>query len=375
MKNGRSMHRGQVADDVTAPRDVGGQRRDERGYRARGDNEGREWWRPICLLRRTQSPWRTVQAKRPRRSISAAWRDVAPVLGDGPDPHERDDIGSDPACHHIRHIEQRQHQQYPDAEMPLVDSSPQDIHTRPEGMFLNAHHSEQFPSIPENATSMKLIHVSIMRNIYVAQPGELPRIMPKSDELHRAQRSTSPRCGHRTASAATGRTDLRAFRPRAGGLDGFLAVTLPSRHVALNWNVAWAGFDLGLAVVLSLVAYSALRQRAWVATAAGAAAALLIVDAWFDVTTAAPGWDKLEAIVLACTSEIPLRAGMPLDRRKRRPSLGDRPTLRSDRRPPAGANTASLMRMCPSEMRRNLRCIHRALMKKTVVFEDLGRVG
>lgn len=90
---------------------------------------------------------------------------------------------------------------------------------------------------------------------------------------------------------------------------GFLAVTLPSRHVALNWNVAWAGFDLGLAVVLSLVAYGALRQRAWVATAAGAAAALLIVDAWFDVTTAAPGWDKLEALVLAGTSEIPLALG------------------------------------------------------------------
>jgi hypothetical protein len=90
---------------------------------------------------------------------------------------------------------------------------------------------------------------------------------------------------------------------------GFLAVTLPNRHVAQNWNVAWAGFDLGLAVVLSLVAYGALRQRTWVATAAGAAAALLIVDAWFDVTTAAPGWDKLEAIVLACTSEIPLALG------------------------------------------------------------------
>ncbi len=90
---------------------------------------------------------------------------------------------------------------------------------------------------------------------------------------------------------------------------GYLAVSLPKRHVALNWNVAWAGFDLALAVVLSLVAYGALRERAWVQSAAGAASALLIMDAWFDVTTAAPGWDKLEAIVLACTSEIPLALG------------------------------------------------------------------
>src|SRR4051794_19001668 len=61
---------------------------------------------------------------------------------------------------------------------------------------------------------------------------------------------------------------------------GYLAVSLPKRHVALNWNVAWAGFDLALAVVLSPVAYGALRERAWVQSAAGAASALLIMDAW-----------------------------------------------------------------------------------------------
>lgn len=99
------------------------------------------------------------------------------------------------------------------------------------------------------------------------------------------------------------------FALLAGGLllwTGYLAVSLPSRHVAQNWNVAWAGFDLALAIVLALVAYGALRGRTWVQSAAGAAAALLTMDAWFDMTTADQGWDKLEAIVLACTSEIPL---------------------------------------------------------------------
>ena len=87
---------------------------------------------------------------------------------------------------------------------------------------------------------------------------------------------------------------------------GFLAVTLPRRHVAVNWNVAWAGFDVALAVVLFLVAYGALRRRTWVQSAAAAAATLLVVDAWFDVVTAANGWDKVEAVALALSSELPL---------------------------------------------------------------------
>ena len=80
----------------------------------------------------------------------------------------------------------------------------------------------------------------------------------------------------------------------------YLAYSLPHRHLARNWDVAWTGFDA------ALVAYSALRRRAWVQSAASAAATLLLVDAWFDVLTASPGTDRLESLLLSLTSELPL---------------------------------------------------------------------
>lgn len=86
----------------------------------------------------------------------------------------------------------------------------------------------------------------------------------------------------------------------------YLAYSLPHRHLARNWDVAWTGFDAALAVVLLLVAYSALRRRVWVQSAASAAATLLLVDAWFDVLTASPGADRLESLLLSLTSELPL---------------------------------------------------------------------
>ena len=86
----------------------------------------------------------------------------------------------------------------------------------------------------------------------------------------------------------------------------YLAYDLPPRHLARNWDVAWAGFDTLLVVMMFLVAYGTMRSRSWVQGAASATAALLLTDAWFDVLTASPGSDRMEALLLTFTSELPL---------------------------------------------------------------------
>jgi hypothetical protein len=86
-----------------------------------------------------------------------------------------------------------------------------------------------------------------------------------------------------------------------------LNLILPSRHVARHWDVAWTGFDLGLAAGLASVAIAAYRRSAWLTRLAMAAGALLLTDAWFDVLTAGGGGDR--ALSLAGLAvELPLAA-------------------------------------------------------------------
>jgi hypothetical protein len=85
-----------------------------------------------------------------------------------------------------------------------------------------------------------------------------------------------------------------------------LVRTLPSRHAALHWDVAWAGFDVFLALVLSGVAVAAWRRSPWLEGAATAAAALLAVDAWFDILTSSSHLELAMAIGEAVVVELPL---------------------------------------------------------------------
>jgi hypothetical protein len=85
----------------------------------------------------------------------------------------------------------------------------------------------------------------------------------------------------------------------------YLAYSLPSRQVSADSDVAWAGFDVMLLAALASTGYFALRRSRYLATAATAAAALLIVDAWFDVVTTLPG-QRLEPVALAVLVELPL---------------------------------------------------------------------
>jgi hypothetical protein len=87
-----------------------------------------------------------------------------------------------------------------------------------------------------------------------------------------------------------------------------LVRSLPSTHAAAHWDVAWAGFDVGLAFLLLGVAVAAWRRSPWLEGAAAAAAALLVVDAWFDVLTSSTHLELGVAIAEAALVELPLAA-------------------------------------------------------------------
>jgi hypothetical protein len=69
---------------------------------------------------------------------------------------------------------------------------------------------------------------------------------------------------------------------------GYLAASLPDRHVAGQWKAAWVGFDIVLVGFLAGTAWCAWRRRQLLVPAAIITATLLICDAWFDVLRRQP---------------------------------------------------------------------------------------
>ncbi|MEV0282438.1 hypothetical protein AB0I22_39640 [Streptomyces sp. NPDC050610] len=87
-----------------------------------------------------------------------------------------------------------------------------------------------------------------------------------------------------------------------------LALGLPSTTTAAHWSAAWVGLDTLEALALIGTGVLAIRHNRHRAVASGATAALLTVDAWFDVMTAAPGADFATALAMALLVELPLAA-------------------------------------------------------------------
>jgi hypothetical protein len=85
----------------------------------------------------------------------------------------------------------------------------------------------------------------------------------------------------------------------------YIAVSLPSRQLSPNYDLAWAGFDVILAAGLASCAYFALRRSRYLSAASAATAALLVVDAWFDCMTT-PGSDRWRSIAFCFLAELPL---------------------------------------------------------------------
>lgn len=125
----------------------------------------------------------------------------------------------------------------------------------------------------------------------------------------------------------------------------YLAVVLPRRDFAEQYRLSWIGFDLALAVVLARTAYLANLRDPRVLLPANAAGALLIADAWFDITTADSRTAALAALASALLLELPIAALSLLIARRtlrnigRGPAPGDpdshRP--RTPAQPPADA--------------------------------------
>lgn len=86
----------------------------------------------------------------------------------------------------------------------------------------------------------------------------------------------------------------------------YLSVSLPATATAAHWSAAWVGLDSCEALALFGTGWFLLRDDGRCALTATAACALLGIDAWFDVTTSAPGAELAVALAMAVFVEIPL---------------------------------------------------------------------
>jgi hypothetical protein len=87
---------------------------------------------------------------------------------------------------------------------------------------------------------------------------------------------------------------------------GYLATSLPMRHVAHHWRLTWVGFDVALVSVFTASAVAARRRSKLLPDLLVVAGVLLLCDAWFDLATAATGRDVTVAALEAFTVEGPL---------------------------------------------------------------------
>lgn len=88
----------------------------------------------------------------------------------------------------------------------------------------------------------------------------------------------------------------------------YLAITVPRRNLERHYRTTWVGFDSLLVVALASAAYLAFRVDPRVQFPATTTATLLLVDAWFDVTTSANRANFITAVVLAVFLELPAAA-------------------------------------------------------------------
>ena len=87
-----------------------------------------------------------------------------------------------------------------------------------------------------------------------------------------------------------------------------LTVELPAEHSVRHWDIAWAGLDAWLAIILIATVVAALRKSPWLPSLGLAAAAVLVCDAWFDVVTSDSRLDLWLALGTAMFLELPLAA-------------------------------------------------------------------
>ena len=88
----------------------------------------------------------------------------------------------------------------------------------------------------------------------------------------------------------------------------YVTATLPGRHVAHHWALAWGGFDVFEAAALGATMVALLRHSPQLPLFAAIAGTALVADAWFDLLTSSPGNDFRWSLVEAFVAELPLAA-------------------------------------------------------------------
>jgi hypothetical protein len=88
----------------------------------------------------------------------------------------------------------------------------------------------------------------------------------------------------------------------------YLAYALPSRHLTPHWSLAWAGFDLMMAISAIMTVIALLRRSRYLAIAASVTGTFLVSDAWFDLITSRPGSELFESSAFAAFGELPMAA-------------------------------------------------------------------
>jgi hypothetical protein len=84
----------------------------------------------------------------------------------------------------------------------------------------------------------------------------------------------------------------------------YLAIALPVRASVTHWSAAWVGLDIMEAAGLAATGWLVGRGDPRRCLAAAATAMLLVVDAWFDISTAGSG--ITEAVAMAVCAELPM---------------------------------------------------------------------
>ena len=88
----------------------------------------------------------------------------------------------------------------------------------------------------------------------------------------------------------------------------WLTFTLPRRHISHHYDLAWVGFDVGLAAAFGATTLAAVRASAWLQVAATVTGTMLVCDAWFDIVTSASHDEQIVALVQGLCAELPLAA-------------------------------------------------------------------
>jgi hypothetical protein len=86
----------------------------------------------------------------------------------------------------------------------------------------------------------------------------------------------------------------------------YLSYLLPPRYVSHHWDIAWTGFDIFEIILFAMTAVLAVKRSSWTALSAAMLGTVLLMDSWFDVLTANPGREQMQALMDALIIEVPI---------------------------------------------------------------------